>query len=345
MQTAKIYINGIIGIDTTLLDVISQYEKQKDAQDVIVMINSVGGICDAGYDMFNYFRSIGKPITTIASNQCKSIATVIFMAGNLRKIQDNCQFLIHLPMIEVQGLMNSNELTDCNELILVEENKLVNFYKKETNLSADAILPLLKNETTLTPQMAVDLGFATQILTNENKAVALYGKINNQKKENMTQDDKSWFEKLFNKVLPVSKKGFNVFALSKGAIVNVDVTDANGTIITFPNVEDGLEPQVNDTATIDGAPANGEFITPNGDTMVFVEGVLTQIIMPEEATNTDALDLLTRENEALKAELATLTTNLFNIKKEVKTRFNVEKTDSPEASEAPTTKRNLFKAK
>ena len=345
MQTAKIYINGIIGIDTTLVDIISQYEKQKDAQNVIVMIDSIGGICDDGYDMFNYLRSIGKPITTIASNQCKSIATVVFMAGSTRKIQSNCSFLIHLPMMEIAGLLNSTDLNECNELILVEENKLVTFYKKETNLNADAILPLLKNETTLSPQTAVDLGFATQILEPQNKPVALYGKLSNNKKDvNMSPEDKSWFEKLFNKVAPTAKKGFNVKALNKGKIVNVDVTDANGVIISFPDVADGIMPMVNDKATIDGQPANGEYITPSGDTMVFVDGVLTQVIEPETATDDGLVDVLTSENEKLKADLLELTQNLFNIKKEFQTHFNVEKIDVIEPKEVPT-KRNLFKAK
>ena len=129
------------------------------------------------------------------------------------------------------------------------------------------------------------------------------------------------------------KKGFNVVALTKGAIVNVDVTDANGTLITFPDVADGTMPIVGDMATIDGSPADGEYLMPDGTTFVFLAGALTQII---EAGEVEVdVTALQEENAQLKEQLATQTTNyetaIVNLKKQIVSKFEKPNPANPPA--------------
>lgn len=90
----KIYITGTIGDfeedgkvvpGINLIDIVGQVKAQPEATSFDVFINSEGGYVHIGFDILNYLRSLGKPITTIGTGIVASIATVIFMAGTQRR--------------------------------------------------------------------------------------------------------------------------------------------------------------------------------------------------------------------------------------------------------------------
>ena len=56
-----------------------------------------------------------------------------------------------------------------------------------------------------------------------------------------------------------------------------------------------------DIATVDGAPANGEYLMPDGTTYVFEEGILTQII-EAGVVEVDEITALKEENARIKQE-------------------------------------------
>ena len=356
MNYENIFINGLIGTiydnlgnvkekGVELIDVIKQVQNAPFADGYNVYINSEGGVVETGFEIYDYFRSIGKPINTIGVSQVASIATVIFMAGDSRKLKTGTNFLIHLPMIGVDGFLNSQELEQAKLDLAPIEKKLIDFYKKTTRLTEEAIAPLLKKETSLNPSDAFDLNFATEYDVEFAKAVAYLKKDNLNTNNQMNQEDKSWIDKQFTALIELvtkgkeQKKGFNVVALKKGTIVNVDVTDANGTLITFPDVADGTMPIVGDVATVDGKPAEGEYLMPDGTIFVFMAGALTQVI---EAGEVEVdVTALQEENAQLKEQLATQTTNyetaIVNLKKQIVSKFETkEKKDAPKNDEGKT---------
>ena len=95
-MTGNIYINGSIGTfydengnvldqGVNLLDVILQVKNQPKAEAFKVYIDSPGGYVDVGFEIYDYLKSLNKPITTIGQGLVASIATVIFMAGGHKK--------------------------------------------------------------------------------------------------------------------------------------------------------------------------------------------------------------------------------------------------------------------
>jgi ATP-dependent Clp protease protease subunit len=152
-MTGNIYISGQIGtFDGTtgvaLIDVVSQVKKQPEATAFNVHINSEGGLVDVGFDIYQYLKSLKKPITTIGSGIVASIATVIFMAGDKRQVRENTPFMIHLPWGGSMG--TADELEQFADQLRAIEKKMVGFYTKALNVQEQAIMPLLKNETWLT---------------------------------------------------------------------------------------------------------------------------------------------------------------------------------------------------
>ena len=271
----NIYIKGEIGEEVHLVDIISQVEQQKEATSFNVFINSVGGIVDVGFDMYYYLKSLNVPIKTIGQEMVASIATVIFMAGNERELDLGTEFMIHMPSGGIQG--TSKEIDEYNTMLKKYDKKIIDFYKEATNLSEEAIRPLLDYETWLSPNLAQDLRFTTKKADNVPVLAKATFNIKTEKMNNLSNEDKSWIEKQFGKILNIGKKA---------DVKNIVLQDANGVEIDFVDVEEGAMPEIGvSTATVDGAPADGSFIMPDGQTFVFADGVLTEVIeaVEEEA--------------------------------------------------------------
>lgn len=305
----NIYINGCIGSNAfesgvELIDVISQVKKQPSATSFNVYINSEGGIVDTGYDIYNYLKSLPQSIKTIGTGLVASIATVIFMAGSERVIREGTKFMIHLPTGDLGGAGTADELEEFAKEVRSIEDRLVKFYSDITNTSKEAIKPLLKNETWLTNEQLKELGFTT----SETLPIAakLYLNNNSNTMANLSNEDKTWIEKQIESI----KNAF------KPSIKNIVVQDANGVSIDFPDVEDGQEIVVGAKATVEGSPADGEYVMPTGETFVFMGGELSEI---KEAASDESEEMqaLKEENANLKEQLESMTATKAELETEV----------------------------
>ena len=312
-MTGNIYISGQIGtfdgtIGIELIDVVSQVKKQPKATAYNVHINSEGGLVDVGFDIYQYLKALKKPITTIGSGIVASIATVIFMAGDKRQVRENTPFMIHLPWGGSMG--TADELEQFADQLRAIEKKMVGFYKKALNVQEQAIMPLLKNETWLTGRQLAALGFTT---SRQVKAAAkAFINPNSTMRGTFTDNDRHWMEGLFTKVLGKFKSAH---------IFNKVVQDATGAELDFTDLADDAVIEVGATATVDGAPAEGEYLLPDGYTYVFEAGELTEIVEPEE--DTEAASLRT-ENKALKRQLNTIKSEVLALKRQVTSKFSVD---------------------
>jgi ATP-dependent Clp protease protease subunit len=311
-MTGNIYISGQIGtFDGTtgveLIDVVSQVKKQPQATAYNVHINSEGGLVDVGFDIYQYLKSLGKPVTTIGSGIVASIATVIFMAGDKRQVRENTPFMIHLPWGGSMG--TADELEQFADQLRAIEKKMVGFYKKTLNVQEQAIMPLLKNETWLTGRQLAALGFTT---SRQVKAAAKAFLNTNSMRGTFTEKDRHWMEGLFTKVLGKFKNA---------SVFNKVVQDATGAEIDFTDLPDDAIIEVGATATVDGTAAQGEYMLPDGFTYVFEAGELTEIIEPEEDAEAASLRV---ENKNLKRQLNTIKSEVLALKRQVTSTFSVD---------------------
>jgi len=310
-MTGNIYISGQIGtFDGTpgidLVDVVSQVKKQLKATAFNVHINSEGGLVDVGFDIYHYLRSLGKPITTIGSGIVASIATVIFMAGSKRVIRENTPFMIHLPWGGSMG--TADELEQFAGQLRAIEKKMVGFYKKALSIEEQAIVPLLKNETWLTGRQLADLGFTT---SRQVKAAAkAFLKTNSTMNGTFSEKDRHWMESLFERVLGKFRHNH---------ILNKVVQDATGIEIDFTDLPNDGSIETGLMGTVDGLPAEGEYLMPDGFTYVFEAGELTEIIEAEEDAEAAALRA---ENKALKRQLGTIKSEVLALKRQVSSRYS-----------------------
>lgn len=242
--------NVIKGVD--LLDVITQVQDYgPENRDLTVVIKSPGGYVEVGDAIYNYLeglKSKGYKIKTVGDTLVGSIATKIFLVGEERELLEGTEFFIHNPAVN-PGLSDANKLAAFAERVAQVEDNLRKFYAEKTGTDEDVLKPLMDVETSMTPNQAMSLGFAT-IITEDFKILA---------KVKMNLKD--------------LVKNVKAFASIK-AMVELQLADGKKVVI---EAEPGQE--VGASVTVEGAPAPvGEHTLSDGKILVVTEaGKVAQI--------------------------------------------------------------------
>jgi ATP-dependent protease ClpP protease subunit len=267
-----------------LKSVMEEINSQSKADEFVMHIHSIGGDVDEAFAIFDALKASGKKLTASIEGMCASSATIIALAAADRKMTENSQFMIHLPMGWKEG--TAEEMQDAADTLKEYEEKVLNLYVSETGGDRAAIAAMMKNETFLTSEQAQTLGFITEMVATM-KAVARINLKNNTMTQMTAKELDTKMDGWFDKIMKAFK--------TKPVVKMITVTTADGTILDFGDaIEEESQIAVGTTATVDGAAANGEFVLTDGRTLVFAEGAVTEI---REAAAEETV-------EALKAKLA-----------------------------------------
>lgn len=290
-QSVEANFYGVVSM-TTLKDEIEKAGGVNKFDEIVVHINSPGGEVSEGFAIYNYLVSLGKPITTIADGMVASIATVIFLAGKSRKVYTTTDFMIHNPWTMAVG--DADQLERNVEQLRRVEAQLVDFYVNHTQAERTMVENLMAQESHLTAEQLLQMGFATEIV----QPVKAFAKLTKPNYKDM------------NKLQKVGKH----FAAAWGELTRLGVT-MGATVMTADGVAleiemgDATEVQVGQSVMIEGAPApDGEYLLENGLTITVMEGVITEVetaeAPAEPAPTTEEVAALKNEIETLRAQLA-----------------------------------------
>jgi ATP-dependent protease ClpP protease subunit len=281
----------------------SQIQNQANADTLIVHINSIGGDVNEGFAIHDVLKASGKKIITQVEGLCASIATIVALAGEERRMTSNSEFMIHCPVMFGGG--TAEELQKQAEYLQEWEDKILAFYVEKTGSARNLIEPLYKEETYLFLDKAKELGFITDEVT-DFKAVARITQPNNNKMATQEEIKKQ------NNLLKSIKK--MVKDLQGGARM-VNVTTGDGSKLEFGDqIKEESEIAVGMTATIDGNPATGDQVLTDGRTLVFDSGKVSEI----KDASTDDVKELKDQLAAKDAEIKQLKEDRKASKKQMK---------------------------
>lgn len=128
------------------------------------IICSPGGSVVAGVKLYSTIRAIAtqRPVTTVASGVCASMATIVHQAGTKRLIEPGCSYMVHDVSGEVFGsLANMQDTMDwLNKL-----NSTLHVHLAEkSNLSVEEVAALSKRrDSWFMPEEVVEMGLADEI--------------------------------------------------------------------------------------------------------------------------------------------------------------------------------------
>lgn len=147
-----------------------ELDSLQDIDAINVYINSYGGEVAEGLAIYNALRRHKAKIKTYTDGFACSIASVIFMAGDERIMSNASLLMIHNAWTWTAG--NANQLRkEANDLDIITQAS-INAYMNHLNITEDELKELLDNETWLSSQEALEMGFATSIVNDNasNKA-------------------------------------------------------------------------------------------------------------------------------------------------------------------------------
>jgi ATP-dependent Clp protease protease subunit len=352
MKIAKLNIEGYIGgsdmvslfsgAETFSLAALKRFldTLESDVTDIHVYINSGGGSVIEGWAIYDKLKTSGKKITTIGEGMVGSIATIIFMAGDYRKLHENSRFFIHNPYWQPDSPtpMEADDLISLGESLQAEQKKILDFYSTQTGKGIEELEPLMQKATDLTSTQAIELGFANEIIsTSVNytpyKLVAFVATENKPKQIKMNKNEQSvsWIKRGFTKLA----------ALINGVTLNMEmpVKDAEGNEVLLyvdSETEDlvGKSAYLLDAEGNESAAPNGDYTDANGRVIKVAEGVVAEVIEAEakkhegeEETKMEDLIAKIAELESTKANLTSELELVKSEKSKAETEFNAFKNE------------------
>ena len=140
--------------------------KQFTGKTINVWIDSYGGSVFAGMGIYNALmehRRQGGHVVTIGDSKVMSAATIIFMAGEKRKMTPGCVFMVHNPLTSIQQGYACDFRKAADVLDTIKDT-IMNVYETSTGMDRNEISKLMDEETYMSAETAVKYNFATETM-------------------------------------------------------------------------------------------------------------------------------------------------------------------------------------
>ena len=267
-----------------------------DDDDTIDMrINSPGGVVPEGWAIIDKLRATGKKITATIEGDAASMAAIVLLAASERKAYKHARLLIHdayFPEYTLAGAYRKEDLEKLAASLDEDNQRALDFMVERTGADRETLEALMKEDKFIDMEQAKELGFIHEIL--EPASASVKPKAWKRSQTNSSTDMSNT-----NKIA----SAFKAFAEALG--ISVKMEDEQAPVGYVLTAQDGTEinidkPEGEDPAVGDAASPDGEFLMPDGTTIVVADGVITEIrdAEPEADPEPDTTD------EAHEAEIA-----------------------------------------
>lgn len=128
------------------------------------VICSPGGSVVSGMKLYSTLKAIAhkRPMVTVASGVCASMATIIHQAGNHRIIEPGCSYMIHDVSGEMFGSLAT--MQDTMDWLSKLNSTLHKHLAEKANMSVEEIAALSKRrDSWFMPEEVVEMGLADEI--------------------------------------------------------------------------------------------------------------------------------------------------------------------------------------
>ena len=167
--SSELYLEGVIASESWYDDEVSpkQFREQLDkvSGSITVRINSPGGDVFAGMQIYNMLKDRDGDVTVIVDALAASAASFIAMAGDKIVMNTGSMMMIHKASTIAWG--NEDEMQEVIEMLRKTDDSIVSVYAARTGKSKEEIKQLLADETWMTADEAVEMGFADEAMAGK----------------------------------------------------------------------------------------------------------------------------------------------------------------------------------
>lgn len=244
-----------------------------------IRLHCDGGSVTEGWAIYDRLRATGKEITATVEGNAASMATVILMAApkERRRAYESAHLCVHNPWMPAWGLgdaVTADDLQKAANDLRAEQERILNLYVERCECDREEMQNLMNEDKYIDVARALELGLIGERIApiSASKKAAISAGIpnnnhNNNKSKDMNNEEKKVEvkESFINKLLRFFGKS-SIADIVFGMTLNT----ADGQELTIER-EEG-EPVVGDAASPDG-----EFLMPDGSTIIVKDGVIAEI--------------------------------------------------------------------
>mgnify|MGYP000646487981 FL=1 len=161
-----LFLNGTIAEESWFDDDVTpqlfKEELNAGTGNITVWINSPGGDCVAAAQIYNMFMDYKGNVTVKIDGIAASAASVIAMAGTKVMVSPVSMMMIHNPMTAAMG--DTSEMQKTIAMLDEVKESIINAYEIKTGMSRAKLSHLMDAETWMNANIAVELGFADEIM-------------------------------------------------------------------------------------------------------------------------------------------------------------------------------------
>lgn len=162
----ELIIDGVIASESWFDDEVTPKMFREDLEghsgNITVRINSPGGDVFAGVAIYNMLNEHEGEVTIKVDGIAASIASLISMAGDKIVMLPGSMMMVHNPWTFAAG--NAEDLEQVVESLKKCGESMLPIYVARTGLDEEKVKELLKAETWMTAEDAVELGFADEAI-------------------------------------------------------------------------------------------------------------------------------------------------------------------------------------
>ena len=227
-----------------------ELEKNKNASQINLFINSMGGSVSEGVAIFNQLKRHKDKVTAYIDGFACSIASVIPMAASKVVMSETAMLMIHNPWTFAMG--NAKDLRKTAEdLDKVRDGCIIPAYKAKCGdkLTDEKLIEMLDNETFINSTEALEYGFCDEIVpvSDEEKKEEAANKVQEEYDTAKTEIRNSMEVRFGEMVAHIKARGI----MKKPA----DELHACQSAILAQAIEDGMSARINDANAVKN-PAN-----------------------------------------------------------------------------------------
>jgi ATP-dependent Clp protease protease subunit len=151
---------------------VAEMQKLGKVDVINLHINSPGGSVFDGVAIYNSLKNHPARIEVDVDSEASSIASVIAMAGDEIRMASNAMMMIHDPEGMARG--NAEDMRKTADLLDQVKGVIADTYAKRTGKKYADVVALMAEETWMTADEALQMGFA-DVVTGEQRIAACSG--------------------------------------------------------------------------------------------------------------------------------------------------------------------------
>lgn len=145
----------------------------KGKKNITIKINSGGGDLYTGIAIHNAIKELKGHKTVIVEGIAASAASVIACAGDDVQVYPGSMIMIHEAAMAIVDYVQADDLKKYAKNLEAANSAIAQIYHAKTGLEVDKLRTMMRSETWMVGQDAVDKGFATALISSDGPNITV----------------------------------------------------------------------------------------------------------------------------------------------------------------------------